>query len=79
MVLSAAAAAAMAAAWLVLSLSYFCASSCLASDEMRSQLCRPDFEATFKQLGQAHPGTQIGVFYCGVQMACACWKLAVTK
>jgi Ferric reductase NAD binding domain len=32
------------------------------------RLCRPDFEATFTALAQAHPGTNIGVFYCGAQL-----------
>lgn len=31
-------------------------------------ICRPDFEATFTALEQAHPGTNIGVFYCGAQL-----------
>jgi hypothetical protein len=27
--------------------------------------CRPDFEAILAALEQAHPGTHVGVFYCG--------------
>lgn len=42
-------------------------------------LCRPDFEATFKALEQAHPGTQIGVFYCGAQPLSNGMMYAVTK
>jgi hypothetical protein len=38
---------------------------CLCETYCQHHLCRPDFEATLAALEQAHPGTHIGVFYCG--------------